>query len=408
MKRVQIAALSVLLLALIVFALALAFLHGGSKPPQAASASAPSGQGDAGQTAPTGSLFESTASYGVVADTRTPPEQPAGPPAAGNKSTDQNKPTDIYLQHAQAMEKQRLDEQLQAAAKADQERELAYDSPLAKGNYSPRVDVGPKGVSGSSSQLATSGAASVGVQGASPSIEGTRHTSGPTGTAVAAAVRSVGPDVGYLQYGAVAARSPNEIKKGSVIPAVLLTAINSNLPGNVTAQVSENVYDTETGGTLLIPAGSRLFGTYSANVKYGQDRAVVLWSHLIFPDGSTLLLENQVGTDAAGQSGFHDIRHGNFLRILGANFLFSIIGAGQQAFEAKLQNAISNSASTTSALGNLVTGAAGIAAGNAATSAAGVFNNQNANVGPTLIIRSGYRFNVLVAKDIVLKPWRVQ
>lgn len=395
---------------LAVFGLLMFALFHGSPDTQATASAAPAAQPKSGgPTASSSSLMGDSRGHGMVADQGQATKPTATKLGSGSTSVSANAKPDIYAQHAQDMEKQRLAEELSEAAKTDQERVLAYDSPLGKGNYRASLATAGNGEAAQTTTEApmTPPAANVAAPSREASAAGTAqpHAAGQN---MAAVQQSAGPDVGYLRYGRIAPRSPDEIKKGSVIPAVLLTAINSNLPGNVTAQVSENVYDSETGGKLLIPAGSRLFGTYSANVKYGQDRAVVLWSHLIFPDGSTLLLENQMGSDAAGQSGFHDIRKGNFLRNLGANVLFSIVGAGQQAFEARLQNGISGSASTTSALGNLVTGAAGLAAGNAATSAAGVFNSQNASVAPTLIIRAGYRFNVLLAKDIVLKPWRGQ
>lgn len=398
--------------ALAIFGLLMFALFHGSPNAQSTASAAPTTQPKSGgPTASSSSLMGNNDSHGVVADQGQATTTAATKTGASASVSKTAKP-DIYAQHARDMEKQRLAEELSEAAKTEQARVLAYDAPLGKGNYRPSLptagntaaaETTPPASANAPAARSTAPARVASASGGSSRAAQARAASGQT---MAAVQQPAGPDVGYLRYGRIAPRSPDEIKKGSVIPAVLLTAINSNLPGHVTAQVSENVYDSETGATLLIPAGSRLFGTYSANVKYGQDRAVVVWSHLIFPDGSTLLLENQMGTDAAGQSGFHDLRKGNFLRILGANFLFSIVGAGQQAFEARLQNGISNSASTTSALGNIVSGAAGLAAGNAATSAAGVFNNQNASVAPTLIIRAGYRFNVLLAKDIVLKPWR--
>ncbi|WP_127903552.1 TrbI/VirB10 family protein [Solirhodobacter olei] len=395
---------------LAVFGLLMFALFHSSPDTQAAASAAPAAQPKSGgPTASSSSLMGDSSGHGMVADQGQTTMPTATKSGSMSTSVSANAKPDIYAQHARDMEKQRLAEELSEAAKTEQKRVLAYDSPLRKGNYRPSLATAGNGDTARTrtEAPATTPAANVAAPSREARAAGTAHPHAE-GQDMAAVQQSAGPDVGYLRYGRIAPRSPDEIKKGSVIPAVLLTPINSNLPGNVTAQVSENVYDSKTGGTLLIPTGSRLFGTYSANVKYGQDRAVVLWSHLIFPDGSTLLLEDQMGTDASGQSGFHDIRQGNFLRILGANFLFSIVGAGQQAFEARLQSGISGSASTTSALGNLVSGAAGLAAGNAATSAAGVFNNQNASVAPTLIIRAGYRFNVLLAKDIVLKPWRGQ
>src|SRR3954464_11304402 len=89
--------------------------------------------------------------------------------------------------------------------------------------------------------------------------------------------------------------SPYELKKGSVIPATMITGVNSDLPGRMIAQVNQNVYDSATGRYLLIPQGSRLFGRYDANVTYGQERVLVVWTDLTFPDGSTLHLGAMAG-----------------------------------------------------------------------------------------------------------------
>ena len=94
------------------------------------------------------------------------------------------------------------------------------------------------------------------------------------------------------------------INSGSVINAMLLTGVNSELPGNMVAQVSENVYDSPTGKRLLIPQGSRLFGTYDSKVVFGQKRPLIKWTKLIYPDGGTLDLMNMPGADRRGYAGF--------------------------------------------------------------------------------------------------------
>lgn len=214
-----------------------------------------------------------------------------------------------------------------------------------------------------------------------------------------------GPDVGYLRHGAVEARSPYEIKKGSVIPATLISEVNSDLPGAVTAQVRDDVYDTTTGGTLLIPKGARLYGQYDSDVEYGQRRAVVLWSHLIFPDGSTLLLEDMMGADVAGRSGFADKRRGNFLTMVGGNLLFSVLDAGERAAQAQIAESVTGSARQ-SDIDQLVSQVSRGASSTGGSSAASVFNSQTAGTKPTLMIRTGYRFNIMVGKDIILEPWQ--
>lgn len=104
-------------------------------------------------------------------------------------------------------------------------------------------------------------------------------------------------DLGYLSRSVVPQMSPYELKRGSVIPATLVTGINSDLPGRITAQVSQNVYDSATGRHLLIPQGSKLFGRYDSNVSFGQNRVLVIWTDIIFPNGSTLQIFGMAGTD---------------------------------------------------------------------------------------------------------------
>src|SRR3954454_12085272 len=105
---------------------------------------------------------------------------------------------------------------------------------------------------------------------------------------------------GYLAHLVQEPLSPYELKKGSVIPATMITGVNSDLPGRIIAQVSQNVYDSATGRYLLIPQGSRLFGRYDAASPTGRERVLVVWTDLTFPNGSTLHLGAMAGTDQAG------------------------------------------------------------------------------------------------------------
>ena len=137
-------------------------------------------------------------------------------------------------------------------------------------------------------------------------------------------------DARYLSSRVVPKISPYELKRGSVIPATLITGINSDLPGQVTAQVSQNVYDSATGRHLLIAQGSKLFGRYDSNVSFGQGRVLVVWTDIIFPDGSTLQLEGMAGTDAGGYSGFKDRINNHYLRTFGSAILVALIGTGTE------------------------------------------------------------------------------
>ena len=124
------------------------------------------------------------------------------------------------------------------------------------------------------------------------------------------------------------ALSKYEIKAGWDIPATLESGVNTDLPGEVKAVVRENVYDTATGQYLLIPQGSRLIGQYDNRVSYGQSRAIVIWSRLIFPDGSSVDLDGMLGHDASGAGGFHDQVDNHYLRLVSTALLLSAFTAG--------------------------------------------------------------------------------
>ncbi len=200
-------------------------------------------------------------------------------------------------------------------------------------------------------------------------------------------------DLGYLPNPVVAQMSPYELKRGSVIPATLITGINSDLPGRITAQVSQNVYDSATGRHLLIPQGSKLFGRYDSKVTFGQNRVLVIWTDIILPNGSTLQIGGMAGTDSAGYSGFSDRVDNHYLRTFGSAILVALIGAGTEMMLPQDRNAF---------------GSANSAEDAARRSFAETFGqiseqtvSRNLNVQPTLEIRPGYRFNVLVDQDII-------
>ncbi|MAA99373.1 MAG: conjugal transfer protein TrbI [Stappia sp.] len=200
-------------------------------------------------------------------------------------------------------------------------------------------------------------------------------------------------DLGYLPNPVVPQVSPFELKRGSVIPATLITGINSDLPGRITAQVSQNVYDSATGRRLLIPQGAKLFGRYDSEVTFGQNRVLVVWTDIIFPNGSTLQIGGMAGTDGAGYGGFHDQVDNHYLRTFGSAILVALIGAGTEMLLPD-----DNSTSTTM-------DSASDAARRSFAETFGQISEQtvskNLNVQPTLEIRPGYRFNILVDQDII-------
>ncbi|MDQ0458405.1 IncP-type conjugal transfer protein TrbI [Rhizobium paknamense] len=199
-------------------------------------------------------------------------------------------------------------------------------------------------------------------------------------------------DLGYLPNRVAPQQSPYELKRGSVIPATLITGINSDLPGRITAQVSQNVYDSATGHRLLIPQGTKLFGRYDSKVSFGQSRVLVVWSDIIFPNGSTLQIGGMAGTDAEGYGGFNDKVNNHYLKTFGSAIMIALIGTG-------IDMAVPQS--STLATQDTASDAARRNFDETFGRVADRTIQRNMDVQPTLQIRPGYKFNVLVDQDIV-------
>jgi type IV secretion system protein TrbI len=198
----------------------------------------------------------------------------------------------------------------------------------------------------------------------------------------------------YLRSSVRKPVSPYEVKAGTIIPAVMLTAINSHLPGQITGQVRENVYDSDTGEHLLIPQGTRLVGFYDHHIVYGQQRVLITWRRLILPNGSSLSLRDGMpGADAEGASGFHDQVNNHYLRIFGHALLMSMISAGAQLSQIP-QYGQSFQGPTA---GNVLGGAMGQQLGSATAEVL----RRGMNISPTLEIRPGFAFNVMVTQDVI-------
>lgn len=199
-------------------------------------------------------------------------------------------------------------------------------------------------------------------------------------------------DLGYLPNRVVPQQSPFELKRGSVIPATLITGINSDLPGRISAQVSQNVYDSATGHRLLIPQGTKLFGRYDSKVSFGQKRVLVVWTDIIFPNGSTLQIGGMSGTDAQGYGGFSDKVNNHFLKTFGSAVLIALIGTGIDMAVPQSSTLATQDTASDAARRNF----------------ADTFGRttdrtiqRNMDVQPTLQIRPGYKFNVLVDQDLI-------
>src|SRR5438132_3652191 len=192
-----------------------------------------------------------------------------------------------------------------------------------------------------------------------------------------------------------------QLRAGFVIPAVLLSGVNSEVPGTIIAQVAQDVYDNATGSDLLIPQGARLIGSYSANVQFGQSRLFVVWQRVVYPDGRALDIAAEPGTDSAGYAGFKDRVDSHWVRIFGSAVLMSAITAGVAYSQDRYQ---SN--------GNYYapprfSDELSQAVGQQFVQAAAKLLEKNLDIAPTLKIRPGYGFSVLLIKDFVLpRPYQ--
>lgn len=185
--------------------------------------------------------------------------------------------------------------------------------------------------------------------------------------------------------------SPYMLLAGSVIAASLITGLNSDLPGLVTAQVSQHVYDSATGRILLIPQGARLIGSYDSVVAFGQKRALVIWQRIILPDGSSLRIDNVPTTDPSGYAGLADKVDFHSWALLKGVALATLLGVGTELTvtgESDLVQAIRQSTQQNMAR-----------AGDQLTS-------RNLNIPPSITIRPGAPVRLVVHKDLVLAPWR--
>jgi type IV secretion system protein VirB10 len=189
----------------------------------------------------------------------------------------------------------------------------------------------------------------------------------------------------------MAPASPYILQAGAVIPAALITGIRSDLPGQITAQVTENVYDSPTGSLLLIPQGTRLIGAYDAGVTFGQRRVLLVWNRLILPNGRSIVLERQPGADASGFAGLEDGVDYHWAELLQAAGLSTLLAVGAELAtdeEDRLIRALRDGAQDT------------------INQAGQAIVQRQLQVAPTLTIRPGFPVRVIVTRDLVLEPYR--
>jgi type IV secretion system protein VirB10 len=198
----------------------------------------------------------------------------------------------------------------------------------------------------------------------------------------------------YLPTTLQHALSPYEVKATTIIPATLITGINSDLPGPIIAQVREQVFDTVTGQHLLIPQGARLLASYDSMVAWGQERVLMCWNRIIFPNGSSINLQCMPAADLKGQAGLTDEVDNHWDRLLAAVGLSTVLSLGAQAA----------AGDPSGYQPNLAQSAARNAAGQINSAGQAVVQRQ-INIQPTITVRPGFGVNVLVTKDMVLEPY---
>lgn len=196
--------------------------------------------------------------------------------------------------------------------------------------------------------------------------------------------RTVAPDR------VAAPASPFVLQAGSVIPAALITGIRSDLPGQITAQVTQHIYDSPTGSILLIPQGTRIIGEYDNGVPFGQRRVLLVWNRLIFPNGRSMVLERQPGADTTGYAGLEDGIDYHWWDLMKAAGLSTLLAVGAEltmSDEDRLIQAIRSGAQDT------------------INDAGQQIVQRQLQVAPTLTIRPGFPVRVIVSRDLVLEPY---
>ncbi len=182
------------------------------------------------------------------------------------------------------------------------------------------------------------------------------------------------------------------LQAGAVIPAALLTGLRSDLPGEVTAQVTENVYDSPSGKILLIPQGARLIGQYDAQIAFGQSRALLVWNRLIMPNGRSVVLERQPGADPEGYAGLEDEVDNHWGMLFKAAVLSTLLSVGSEVGTYNNENSFlqairQGGSQSFNQVGEQLVG-------------------RSLNIQPTITIRPGFSVRVLVTHDLVLEPYR--
>jgi type IV secretion system protein TrbI len=185
--------------------------------------------------------------------------------------------------------------------------------------------------------------------------------------------------------------SPYVVQAGTVIPAALITGIRSDLPGQITAQVTEAVYDSPTGKYLLIPQGAKLIGQYDSSVAFGQSRVLLVWTRLIMPDGTSIVLERQPGADTGGYAGLEDEVDNHWGMLFKAAVLSTLLSVGAEPGTSNSENNLAQAIRQ--------------GASNSISQTGQQIVQRQLNIQPTLTVRPGFPVRVIVTRDLLLTPY---
>ncbi|MDR3354210.1 MAG: hypothetical protein LBO21_04175 [Synergistaceae bacterium] len=300
--------------------------------------------------------------------------------------------------------------QIEAAATASGEADAI--APASSGTMDELLSSFPQapgGMTGTGSAGASGSSASAQAAGGSAIAQRREDSVDPNAGAMAhqdranayvtanTGVSGSGAQAEYLSSTRREPQSRYELSAGSIISGVMVGGINSDLPGTILGQVTQNVFDTATGAHLLIPQGARLVGAYDSHVVYGQNRLLVVWNRIIFPDGTSLNLEGMLGSDQRGYAGFKQKTDHHYSRMIGAAIFASVIvTAGKEATKDD------KSASGTDSDGDKDSSESVFAESvmENVTNISSQMIEKNMNIAPTLRILPGYRFSIVTTKDV--------
>lgn len=369
-------------------------------------------------------VFGSAPEYGHIegkqgTDSKQSP--PSNPPANSNQNTDgQNagmpagndrykREWDAYYQQKQKIEQDRLEDERKAVKNStavqsggDFETASNGDQQGSEQNALNQLQSQASALRQKQQQLsalANSGGAGAGMDGMDMSggMGGGDQNRQQQKQAWFQNANQKSSDGHYLNNTREAPLSDTELQAGTVIPGTMISGINSDIPGMIIGQVREPVYSSSNVNSkkILIPQGAKLIGTYDNGVTMGQERVMIAWNRIIYPDGTSLDLQGMPGTDQGGYSGFADKVNNHYLRTFGNAAFLSLFSAGVQLSQPQSTNGENYSSS------QIMAASLGQQMGQLGQE----YARKGLNIAPTIEIRPGYNFNIMVSKDIILPEW---